>query len=1189
MADEQESRVVILHQTHNDKGKLLFKNNKIKTTKYTILTFIPKNLFFQFSRLANFYFLIIVCLLQFSWAPISAAVAVFPLLVVVLFTMIRDGIEDILRWKSDQKINSTIGHRLSNGSFQDTKWMDIYVGDIIQINKDEQIPADVVILSTSHDDGLAYIDTCNLDGETNLKVRQSLPITQRLKTGQEFAEFNAKIECDKPNNQLYTFNGNIEINSQHYSLDNKQILLRGCNLRNTQWAIGAVVYTGLESKIMLNASEVRSKRSYLERSLNLKLISILMFLVVFAFVGAGVGFVFEKKNIDSGKHWYFFRNQKNKRKYAEMFFILLVSHIVIINAIIPISLYVTLEIVRLFQALFVHYDADMYDVENDMPAASRTSNISDDLGQIKYIFSDKTGTLTRNMMEFMKCSIAGKIYGHGTTEVAYAAAKRRGISIPPPDFNGKAFKDEQFDKIIEGNNTPIEIRHFLWLLSICHAVIPEADSDAEYGIAFQASSPDEGALVKAAADFGYIFCGRTTSNVTINVKGSPITIPILANLEFSSERKRSSVIIRHPETNEIVLYCKGADDLIYERLKQDSPYQEKTREDLKQFAADGLRTLCCAYRVLDENFFNDWIERYNDANCAITGRDEAVNIVANEVECDLTLVGATAIEDKLQIGVSDTIESLLRAKINIWVITGDKRETAINIGFACSLLTSEMKLIELDTDDTDRLMRIVEDGINDNSGSPLALVASGASLYVLLDKEHQDKFYELSKKCQSVICCRVSPLQKATIVKIMREKTGELALAIGDGANDVGMILQADVGVGISGKEGRQAVLASDYAIGQFRFLKKLLLVHGYLDFYRNVDVVNYSFYKNMAFSFNQIVFGFMTGNGGATMYESILYTIYNVIFTSIPPVIFAAADRNVSIDAMMRIPEIYDQEGKKKYLMSYGRFWLNLVLGMFHGICAFLIPYFALMPNIYSNGRNFGLREFGTTVYFAVVMIVNLRMALMCYYWTWLHHLFVWLSIAVFPLCAVIVDGMKLSDDYRGIAIPLLRSANFWLPPLGSSFLAMLPLLFYNTFQTGMNTTVNYVNYVESSKYVKHESEIEDIYDYSVNEKKNLELELDNLNQSMKNNDFNEFEVDKEKELEKRSILISENQVDDQLEISDEYSQSQNKRLTKNRYPDKNNETGYAFNPPLPATPSSQNSQVEVVVEPFGDNSLST
>ena len=468
---------------------------------------------------------------------------------------------------------------------------------------------------------------------------------------------------------------------------------------------------------------------------------------------------------------------------------------------------------------------------------------------------------------------------------------------------------------------------------------------------------------------------------------------------------------------------------------------------------------------------------------------------------------------------------------------------------------------------------MVDDGINDNSGQPLALVASGASLYVLLDKEHQDRFYELSKKCQSVICCRVSPLQKATIVKIMREKTGELALAIGDGANDVGMILQADVGVGISGKEGRQAVLASDYAIGQFRFLKKLLLVHGYLAFYRNVDVVNYSFYKNMAFSFNQIVFGFMTGNGGATMYESILYTIFNVIFTSIPPVVFAAADQNVSIKSMLSIPEIFDCEGRKKYMMSYGRFWLNLVLGMFHGVCAFLIPYFALMPNMYSNGRSFGLREFGTVVYFAVVLIVNLRIALMCFYWTWLHHLFVWLSIAVFPLCTVIVDGMKLSDDYRGIAIPLLRSANFWLPPIGSAFLAMLPLLLFNTMQTGMNTTINRVNYVEISKKGKMaaERDIEDAYDYSV-----IEMELKNFEENTKesekvesshNSNSNDFSID-----------VDNNNDDDD---DDDESGSNNKP----KYPDPNNETGYAFNPPIHLSHSPQNSEKEN----FGDNSLST
>lgn len=143
-----------------------------------------------------------------------------------------------------------------------------------------------------------------------------------------------------------------------------------------------------------------------------------------------------------------------------------------------------------------------------------------------------------------------------------------------------------------------------------------------------------------------------------------------------------------------------------------------------------------------------------------------MNEIANEVETDLTLI-----EDKLQPGVPDTIESLLKAKISIWVITGDKRETAINIGFACSLLSSSMKLVELDTEDESKLLQIVDENLAENNNEdPLALIASGTSMYFLLNNENANRFYRLSQKCQSVICCRVSPLQKATIVKIMREK-----------------------------------------------------------------------------------------------------------------------------------------------------------------------------------------------------------------------------------------------------------------------------------------------------------------------------------------------------------------------------------------------------------------------------------
>lgn len=1054
--NDGEGRTVVLHQTTNVDGQPLFVDNGIKTTKYTVLTFLPKNLFEQFSRIANFYFLIVVGLLNVPGVPISAAVAALPLALVVGISAAREAVEDFMRHKSDQKINSTIAHKLLNGRFVDTEWKDVMVGDIILVEKDEQVPADMVLFSTNTPDGVAYIDTCNLDGETNLKVRQAIPATANLQEPNLLQSLNGTIKCDDINNMLYTFNGCLEMNGQQYSLDNKQVLLRGCIVRNTKFAAGAVVYTGLESKLMLNSSSARTKKSKLERGLNMKLISIFAFLIIWGIIAASAGLSFQKKQISSMKHWYFFNDKKSGGYYAKRFFILLVSNLVIINAMIPISLYVTLEIVRVFQALFVNWDAKLYDTENDVAAYARTSNISDDLGQIEYVFSDKTGTLTRNVMEFMKCSISGKIYGSGITEIAYAAAKRRGEVLPPPNPNGKAFKDDEFMRLLNGQ-TPVQIKHFLWLLSICHSVIPEADPSKPHGINFQASSPDEAALVSAAADFGYIFNARTPNSVTVNVNGVDKEIDVLAVLEFSSERKRSSVIIRHPETNEIVLYCKGADDLIFQRLASNSPYQEETRRNLKQFADDGLRTLCCAYRVIDKDFFDSWYERYNNALCAIQGRDELVNNVCNEIESELTIIGATAIEDKLQVGVPDTIEALLRAKISVWVITGDKRETAINIGFACSLLSGDMKLIVLDTDDVNELMNNVESGLTDHSPK-LALIAGGGALYHLLKPENIDRFYALSRRCQSVICCRVSPLQKASIVKMMREKTGKLTLAIGDGANDVGMILEADVGCGISGKEGRQAVLASDYSFGQFRFLKRLLLIHGRCNFYRNVELVNYSFYKNMVFSFCQIIFQFYSSFSGNTVYDSMLYTVFNVLFTSVPPVIYAGLERDVSQDSMENIPELYYFDGRREWIQSYARFGMSLLLGIAHSFISFYVPYFGMYPFINNQGHAIDLSQFGLTVYGCVVLIVNLRIAFMCNYWTWLHHIFIWGSILIYPLTVAIFTNIKLSMNIYKTGIYTLANSSFYFSVIGTAVLAIFPVVVIDAISNSRNNITNRV-----------------------------------------------------------------------------------------------------------------------------------
>lgn len=1055
--EEQVGRSIVVHQTRDVEGKPLFIDNAITTTKYNFLTFIPKNLYEQFKRAANFYFLVMAILqMAAPWAPLDGKAAFFPLCLVVVISAVRELVEDLKRGMSDRKINKSDAKILRNGQWETVKWEEILVGDIVFLTKNEQVPVDLVMLSTGEADGVAYIDTCNLDGETNLKVRQAMPQTKDIVDAATAQSFNTTIGCDGPNNLLYTFNGYFELGPNTIPLENKQVLLRGCILRNTAWVIGVAVYTGLESKLMMNSSAARSKVSSLERGLNVKLISVFALILGLGLISAIIGVIKEKEIRDESKTWYMFGGyQRGGRSPGASFFILLFANIILINCMIPISLYVTLEVVRVFQALFVQWDGEMYHVETQTGADSRTSNLSEDLGNIEYIFSDKTGTLTRNIMEFMKCSIGGRKYGHGTTEVAYAAAKRRGIPCEKPDQTGKAFKDDAFMKLLEGD-TPVEIKHFLWMLSVCHAVIPEPDPKKPYGIAFQASSPDEGALVNAAADFGYLFKARKPGAVVVNHNGIDVTVEVLAVLEFTSERKRSSVIIKHPETGQIVLYCKGADDLIMARLSKDSLYVDVTKQHLRDFAADGLRTLCAAYKVIDEEWFNAWAERFNAANCVLVDREQAIDKVANEIECDLNLLGATAIEDKLQIGVPEAIESLLKAGIKVWVITGDKRETAINIGFACSLLSSDMKLVVLDSNDPQEIITELNRGLS--LEGPVALVASGTALYHALKEENQPLFFKFAERCQSVVCCRVSPLQKATVVSMVREQTGALTLAIGDGANDVGMILQADIGVGISGQEGMQAVLASDYSFAQFRFLKRLLLVHGRLNFKRNIDLINYSFYKNMVCNLCQFLYGFFCGFSSLTLYDSFLLSTFNVLFTAAPPVVYAGLERDVSLNTGMEKPELYLWEGKRKEMISYFKYWESLLIGALHALVCFFVPFLGMQPFVDANGRSLGYGGLGATIFGCVVFVTNFKIAVMSSYWTWMEHFFIWGSAAIYPIVLYIIDLMGLGKEIYGLTGPTLASASFWFSLIGSVVLAIIPIIAFNTIENSKDTLLNRV-----------------------------------------------------------------------------------------------------------------------------------
>jgi phospholipid-transporting ATPase len=564
--------------------------------------------------------------------------------------------------------------------------------------------------------------------------------------------------------------------------------------------------------------------------------------------------------------------------------------VTLFSSIIPISLYVSIEMIKFIQSTqFINRDLNMYHAETNTPASARTSNLNEELGQVEYIFSDKTGTLTRNLMEFFKCSIGGVSYGCGVTEIEKGIAQRHGLKVQEEQRSTGAIREKGFNfddpRLMRGawrnEPNPDLCKELFRCLAICHTVLPEGDESPEK-IVYQAASPDEAALVTAAKNFGFFFYRRTPTMVYVREshvekmgKIQDVAYEILNVLEFNSTRKRQSVVCRFPD-GRLVLYCKGADNVIFERLANGMDDVRKvTREHLEHFGSSGLRTLCLAYKDLNPETYDSWNEKFIQAKSALRDREKKLDEVAELIEKDLILIGSTAIEDKLQEGVPTCIETLSRAGIKIWVLTGDKMETAINIAYACNLINNEMKqfVISSETDaireaeergDQVEIARVIKEEVKRElkksleeaqhslhtvAGPKLSLVIDGKCLMYALDPSLRVMLLSLSLNCTSVVCCRVSPLQKAQVTSLVRKGAQKITLSIGDGANDVSMIQAAHVGIGISGMEGMQAVMASDFAIAQFRFLTDLLLVHGRWSYLR-ICKVEFLFRHKHAFSF---------------------------------------------------------------------------------------------------------------------------------------------------------------------------------------------------------------------------------------------------------------------------------------------------------------------------------------------------
>uniref|UniRef100_A0A3B4EG29 Phospholipid-transporting ATPase n=1 Tax=Pygocentrus nattereri TaxID=42514 RepID=A0A3B4EG29_PYGNA len=1078
---------VVLDQTR-------IRNNCIMTSKYNIITFLPVNLFEQFQEVANTYFLFLLILqLIPQISSLSWFTTIVPLVLVLSITAVKDATDDYFRHKSDNQVNNRQSQVLINGILQKEKWMNVRVGDIIKLENNQFVAADLLLLSSSEPHGLCYIETAELDGETNMKVRQSLSVTSELGDPNHLAQFDGEVVCEPPNNKLDRFCGTLYWRECKYGLSNQNMLLRGCVLRNTESCYGLVIFAGPDTKLMQNSGRTKFKRTSIDRLMNTLVLWIFGFLVCMGVILAignavwerEVGFLFQ-----SYLPW-----DPPVDNFLFSAFLSFWSYVIILNTVVPISLYVSVEVIRLCHSYFINWDRRMFCNRSSTPAEARSTTLNEELGQVEYIFSDKTGTLTQNIMTFNKCSINGRAYGE----------RHRAQPLDFSTWNPLADRDFCFydASLLEAVKVGEPAVHeFFRVLSLCHTVMSEEKSEGE--LVYKAQSPDEGALVTAARNFGFVFRSRTPSTITTQELGKAVTYTLLAILDFNNIRKRMSVIVRTPE-GRIRLYCKGADTVLFERLHSCShDVMNITSDHLNEYAGDGLRTLALAYRDLSEEQWAEWAERYRGADKAIDCREDRLAAAYEEIEQDLMLLGATAIEDKLQEGVAETIAILSLANIKIWVLTGDKQETAVNIGYSCKMLTDDTTEVFIVNGHTvqsvredlrlvarERMMESARtrDGgkevetqwapptsVLESISGEFALVISGHSLAHALEADMEQEFLETACACRAVICCRVTPLQKAMVVELVKRHKNAVTLAIGDGANDVSMIKTAHIGVGISGQEGIQAVLASDYSFSQFRFLQRLLLVHGRWSYLRMCRFLCYFFYKNFAFTMVHFWFGFFCGFSAQTVYDQYFITLYNIVYTSLPVLAMGIFDQDVPEQRSLEYPKLYEP-GQLNLLFNKREFFICIAQGIYTSVVLFFIPYGVLSQATQSNGVPLAdYQTFAVTTATALVIVVSVQISLDTGYWTAINHFFVWGSVgAYFTILftmhsSVLFNIFPKQFHFLGSSQNTLAQPVVWLTIALATVICIAPVLAFRFLKLDLkpqlSDTVRYTQLVQQKKW---------------------------------------------------------------------------------------------------------------------------
>ena len=1409
-ASSPSTRTFLINQPQSTS----FPKNVIKTATYNIYNFLPLALLNQFRSYFNIFFLICAILFSIpSITPVAPETSYAAFVVVQVISLLRTGIENYKKYLYDSSYNNSQSqvYDINNKQFTFKAWKHIVLGEIVKVEKDKEIPADLLIIKSSNDNGYCYLQTSNLDGETNLKAREALQCFHNVINTVTDCEMYGKIEIGKPDKNIYNIEGCVSdvdryINSKIY-FDISNCLLRGGVLKNVNYIYGIVIYTGKDTKIMMNINKGYQKLSNIDKLLNFIVLYLVIISLILAIIMAVIG-IHKTSTYRNTMYYALYKTEDSGDRVLEGVRTSL-SFFNIFASLIPISIMIVLEVVKTLQTVLLSFE-EGYAV-GDEKSKFLSLKLHENLGNIKYIFTDKTGTLTKNEMEFKGCSIFTRLYAQNENNITlYDTAidtttitKQR--TIFSKDFNVQRLKESLLnDEYLEINSESKECYYkslnevtldFFVNIALNHNVLVNVNSDNNDNSGeisksmYSGSNPDETVLVQAAKELEVEFVERIGNDITIRIGGKCLVhYEMLYRFDFTSERKRSSIIVRCPD-GVIKLFMKGADNVILQKINHFSKMNlfTKTCEHIDKFAKEGLRTLCYSVKVLTENEFKEFELQYQQlqAQCLVN-KDKVndVEMLISELESNMLLLGVTALEDMLQDNVKGAIKEFIEANINVWMLTGDKLDTAESIGYSCRLLMEDTEVFKIRDKDINNIEQVlkdikqeIDDGLlssakmlnggvsvhkdkdkgkediegnnvnnrinsetkilhecninnnnnnvhlsnvnnnnnnnkytfkrkssrsnsyklknklafrnklfthippqqqqqhisnnnynnnyrlkhsqlfntnnnnnnviadsqilvyippkqietetitsdndissthkiitpsnnnnnnntntisrnpsqnlntipnsisnfqksdpNDNSifaymikgdffldnsikdvsisffnelktqhhhhssnqpPSPIdlitikqkykkqldninttnhplskspekrniqfsnySLIIEGGALTECLKSHNNIIFYDILSKCRSVICSRCAPIQKSQVVEFIKKHSHQMTLAIGDGGNDVNMILSADVGVGIFGKEGSQAAYSSDYAFSQFHYLRKLLFEHGRYSIWRNAYFVHFYFFKNVVFVCIQLWFTFYSFISGTIYFDNFYIMGLNSFLTTAPPCVFALFEEDIDITfkhtkqrelAKMLIPQLY-KSMRDNNPFSLKHFFTMFFAGVVISLFNFFIPLFAYR---FTPTNEDG--EMGTLLDMSLVslwgMIISTYIVLITdtYYYNVsscaLHGLQVFVLI-VFPIVHNTFEHYLIS----GRMVDIISTNKFWLVLIVSVYGNYLLFYIARTFQrfipgnivsrVRMNDIANDIKqisclkkYIEAQKYERCVHKFKKVY----------------------------------------------------------------------------------------------------------------